>query len=88
LAGTRLISEVEWSWDGRLQGSRAVAYHNLQEAIGGCQVQRRIAQVVEVRILKIGGVVLDYALDEGEIIVLDGPTEADGHVDPEVGIHG
>lgn len=65
-----------------------VAYHNLQEAIRSCQVQRRIAQVVEVWILEIGGVVLDYAPDEGQVIVLDGPAEADGHVDPDVGIHG
>lgn len=41
-----------------------------------------VAYVGEVGVLKVAGVVLDDALDEGEVVEVDGAAEADRDVDP------
>lgn len=43
-----------------------------------------VALVGEVWVLKAAGVVLDDALDKGEVVEMDGAAEADGDVDPSV----
>jgi len=45
-------------------------------------MERSVALVCEVWILKVAGVVLDDALDEGEVVEVDGTAEADRDVDP------
>ncbi len=40
-----------------------------------------VAIVVEVGVLEIFGIVLDYALDEREVVEVDGAAEADGDGD-------
>ena len=45
------------------------------------KVKGSVAIVVEVGVLKVFGVVPDYALDEGEVVEVDGAPETDGHGD-------
>ena len=45
-------------------------------------MQGRVGLVGEVWVLQRGGVVLNDALDEDEVVEVDGAPEADGDVDP------
>ena len=45
-------------------------------------MQRSVAFVIEVRVLKALGVVLDNTLDEDQIVQVDGSADADTDVDP------
>jgi len=49
-------------------------------------VEGCVASIGEVWVFEIAGVVLDDALDEGEVVEVDGAAEADGDVDPVVNI--
>lgn len=53
------------------------AHGDFEEAKTCGEVEGGIAVVVEIRILEIFGVVFDYALDEGEVVEVDGAAKAD-----------
>lgn len=53
------------------------------EAERGGQVQAGVGFVVEVGVVEARGVVLDDALDEDEVVQVDGSAEADADVDPD-----
>jgi hypothetical protein len=46
------------------------------------KVEGCVAFIGKVGVLKVAGVVLDDALDEGEVVEVDGAAEADRDVDP------
>ena len=45
-------------------------------------MERGVAAVGEVRVPDALGVVLDDAFEKGKVFKMDGPTEADGNVNP------
>ena len=54
----------------------------VQEAQLRGEVERGVALVCEVWVLEVLGVVLDDALEEGEVLETDGSADADGDVNP------
>lgn len=46
------------------------------------EVERSVALVCEIWVLEVAGVILDDALDEREVVQVDGTAEAERGVDP------
>ncbi len=57
------------------------AHGDFEEAKSCGEVEGGVAVVVEIRVLEIFRVVFDYALDEGEVVEVDGAAKADGDWD-------
>ncbi len=64
------------------EGVGVDTYGDLEQAELGGEVKRGVAIIAEVGVLQALGVVLDDALDEGEVVEVDGSAEAGGDVDP------
>lgn len=56
-------------------------YGDLEQAELGGEMKGGVAMVAEVGALQALGVVLDNALDEGEVVEVEGSAEAGGDVD-------